>query len=768
MRTDEFETLTMRDFQNVMKPLQRDRILKNYIDVAFDSEFYVKKGKWDEKNGMFEVLESTCVSVQFALSETVKGIYYPLKAKITWSELLDYTLDFFRVHDVTVPATKSGKKHIYYIVFYGYAELSQISDFRDEETDIQLYSNKSIACKREIKTESGEVYVLHMIDLRGYFKGSLASVGSTVGIEKMEIKAGGLEHEYWITRMLELHERFPREFELYALRDVEITIKVWDSLKARGFDPHNYPTLAGLAMAEFRADLNDYLVSYKVTQEKFARKVDVNAHGEDVYKTYKRKRIIFNGDWNVRRYACLSYAGGNNQAFVRGYYSGLNAKFFDFVSLYIAAAMIQPLPNLNTDWRKLNLADIESYEGFANVKFKFPDNEMYPCLPIQLGILNSLMFPLSGETWCTLSELRQALAHDVQLTDFSGYGFKPSEGEREHKLKPFFDKLLKKKNTLKGVAGKEIEYAMIKGMLVDVIGKLMVRSKKYNLKKIGKFMNDMQDPAAFRKIAMSKVSREFYESRGAVGPTWSPEWASLILGNARACVSEVLHDSAARCMFISTDGGVWDGTPNFLTQPTPLLAKMIAVGGGIHAEGKGDGSVDELWISGNRLYSTWFKGKLVKFARMGCAIHDENFENFLRRSFALGKQADETAERKILTGMFLYDFRDVPINSELVQDIKLSFKDDNKRIILNPDVNIWREHSDTKPYESLDAAFNHYYGIKATGRPPKPAKPAGRPRAELSASDINTILHGDASLETLSKTFHVSVSTIKRIKVSSK
>jgi hypothetical protein len=762
VRYDEFESLTLKDFQNVMRPLKKDRPLKNYVDVAFDSEYYVRKGEWDGASGMFKVIESTCVSVQFAVSADVKAVYYPLKPKITWAELLDYTLNFFKANNIAVPATDSGRKHIFYIVFYGYAELSQISDFRGEETEVQLYSNKAVSCKREVSVGEGEkkqVYVLHIIDLRGYFKGSLDNLAKTVGMRKEHLNVGGYEHDYWITRMLELHEKHGDVFETYALRDVEITIKVWDALKKQGLNPHNYLTLAGLAMAEFRLGMKKSPCKYKRIEESFARRV-----GEE-YKTRKRKRLIFDGDWNERKYACLSYAGGNNQAFVRGYFKDLTAKFYDFVSLYVAAAMIQPLPNEDTIWKKLDVKDVQSHEGFCNVKFKFPESEMYPCLPIQLSILNSLMFPLEGETWCTLSELRQALEAGVQLSDFSGYGFIPRENENNHELKPYFDKLLQKKNVLKteiahereaGVeSGKDVEYAMVKGKLVDVVGKFMVRSKKYNVKSIGRFINEMQTPEAFRKIAMCKVSREFYESKGAVGTTWSPEWASLIVGNARACANEVIHAANARCLFISTDGGVWDSEPDFIKNPTPLLKRMIEIGGGIHAEGAGQGDVDELWINGNRLYCTWHRGEVVKFARMGCAVHDENFNDFLRRSFTLGKQADQTAKRKILTGLFLYDFKDVPINSELIQDIELNFHDDNKRIILNKNINIWREGSYTKPYRSLGDAYNNYYHIAARD---------GRPR-KLSIDEVTAIKSSEGvTLKALAEKYGVSTATIKRIR----
>lgn len=790
MRYDEFKTLTMQDFENVMKPVKKLVPKKNYLDLAFDSEYEVKRGEWDEKSGMYKVLESTCISVQFALSSSQKTIYYPLKPSITWQELLDYTLDFLKREDVQIPEVPTSRnRNLYYIVFFGQAELSQISNFRDDETEIDLYSNKSVSCKRKV-TKDGQLYIMHMIDLRGYFKTSLAALGVTVGLPKLELNVGGHDHDYWITRMLEFYQKFPREFSEYALRDVEITIKVWNALKLQGIDPHDYRTLAGLAMAEFRLGLGKaekkYLCKYKTAGEVYARKVTPKKGAPPFppdqpaeYKTRKRPRLVYDGDWNVRHYAIMSYAGGRNEAYVRGYLTGLNAKFYDFVSLYVAAALIQPLPNIDTAWRKLDVRDIADYEGFANAKFKFPAEERYPCLPIQLSIMNTLLFTLSGETWCTLSELRQALNNGAQLENFSGYGFLPTANETEHALKPYFSELLKKKNSLKlllknkdalkseDAAAYEIEYVMIKSKLVDTVGKFMARGKRFNVRRIGEFMQRMENPEAFRKIASSKAARELYESRGAVAMSWTPEWASLIVGNARACANEIIHDRKVPCLFLSTDGGGFDGTPDFLANPQPLLTKMIKVGGGVHAEGEGDGSFDELWISGNRLYSTWLKGELVKHAQMGNAIHEKDFDAFLRKSIVDGKQAYDTTERKILTGMFLYDFKNVPINSELIQKIAVNFRTDHKRIIVQPDVNIWRECSDTKPFETLEDVFNAYYGIKL-GRPRKPheKKAEGRPRINLTVMQLRQIEASDKTVThaALAKEYGLSVSTIKRLR----
>lgn len=734
----------------MMVPIKRSLQLKNFIDIAFDSEFYVKKGQWNPETGLYEVLESTLISIQFAVSETQRMAFYPLKPSITWEELLDYAFKFLEHFGIEVPESSSGRRNIYFIVFYGYAELSNISDFRGEETEIQLYSGKAVSIVRKVMRDDAQ-YVLHMVDLRGYFKTSLKALAKTVGSEKLEINIDGRDDSYWKQNMLELYRKHPDLFEQYALRDVEVTIKVWNELKKGTADPHKYHTLAGIAMADFRSRfMKRYAVQHTMLEERYARKV-----GSE-YKAYMRKRVIFDGSYDIRKYACMSYAGGNNQAFIVGHRIGLDAKFCDFVSLYVASAMIQPLPNESTQYKKLTLADVPDHEGWCKVDFKFPQNERYPCLPIQLGVLDKLMFPLKGTSWCTLAELRQAQLHGAEISGFSGYGFRPDESEIKHDLAPYFKELLDRKNELKARGDKGPEYEMLKSKLVDTVGKFGARSKKYNVRAIGAFIKRMPNPDAFREIASTKIGREMYEARGAVANTWTPEWASLIVGQARAAADEAIHSAHANCLFISTDGGVWDSDPHFNKDPGPLLKRMLLVGGGMHSEGAGDGSVDELWIAKNRLYCTWYKGSVVKFARMSCALHEEEFEPFIRESLRLGRQAAEKTKRMILTGMFQYDFKNVPINSELVQEIAIGFREDGKRVLLNPKVNIWKEWTDTRPYETLQQAFDNWYDVK----------PRGGQRVNLTAEQVAEIKAADAKIThaELAMEYNVSVSTIKRIR----
>jgi DNA-binding transcriptional regulator YiaG len=82
-------------------------------------------------------------------------------------------------------------------------------------------------------------------------------------------------------------------------------------------------------------------------------------------------------------------------------------------------------------------------------------------------------------------------------------------------------------------------------------------------------------------------------------------------------------------------------------------------------------------------------------------------------------------------------------------------------------VNIWREFSDTKPFETLNDVFNAYYSIKL-GRPRKPhdKKAEGRPHINLTAEQLKQIRAADKTVThaALAKQYGLSVSTVKRLR----
>jgi len=76
---------------------------------------------------------------------------------------------------------------------------------------------------------------------------------------------------------------------------------------------------------------------------------------------------------------------------------------------------------------------IKSYTALK-IKFKFPDTVKYPNLPVRLD-LNSVIFPLEGETFCTGIEFYLAMQLNCQIEILGGVyiPFKPSKIQQEEK-----------------------------------------------------------------------------------------------------------------------------------------------------------------------------------------------------------------------------------------------------------------------------------------------------------------------------------------------
>jgi hypothetical protein len=88
-----------------------------------------------------------------------------------------------------------------------------------------------------------------------------------------------------------------------------------------------------------------------------------------------------------------------------------------------------------------------------------------------------------------------------------------------------------------------------------------------------------------------------------------------------------------------------------------------------------------------------------------------NFERMVRESLDAGKEVYGEAETKRLTGLNDYMLKGTHLDSEEIKVKKISWKTDYKRKLIS-DVNVFKENTDTKPYETVAEAFRQVYGIK--------------------------------------------------------
>jgi len=677
----QIEKMPLKSLGNVLKPSGGRKPLKNFVDLGFDSEY-------DDGEGL---LCSMSFSAFKQNGEIVKASFEIMKPHISREEFASLVLGFLKEHGLGLP------KNVFLISHFAQSEIKYIRDYF-RAFKLRAY-NRALGWEGEFGEEivfkggfQAKGFRIRVIDLYGYFPMSLEEIGSAIGLEKKRLDS------YWIKHMAEFFRKHPEEAHEYAGRDSMIALKAWrwlyEEYMSKGIDPHHYSTLPSLAIADFRRNYMKHVAcSYAVKMESKPRKLK----GKWVTRLFPR--YVYDGSMDQRLMALRCYWGGNNQAFIRGYTKGEMA-FYDIISLYIASAILQPLPNEFTEWiSPVNLSDIETLEGFGKVSFKFPEDCLYPCLPVMIEPFPKLVFPLQGETYATFVEMREALKMGCELEGLSGYGFKPSPNEIDHDLKPFLKEMLAKKERAKKGS---IDYALEKLKMVSTIGKFAQRTPHYDITRI-------QEPILKGELSLEAIrehwsKREFrarYEYPSLTGSAWSPEWACLILGKARALMTSLI---AKGCILVSTDGGLWMGEADLRGE---TLRALEEAGSGMRLEGY----VDEALILRNRVYGAWLQGEPIHLARH--AIHlkksrdpsQDEWNLILREQIQGGKVLHHSYTRKRLTTIKDFMLKDMPLGSEEKKDLIINYSWDFKRKLQNPNVNPWREWTTSKPYATVEEAL---------------------------------------------------------------
>jgi hypothetical protein len=748
LRKEDVEALKLKDLKHVLTPLKRGRVLKDYIDIGFDTEFTSEDNSADRE----------LLSIQFSLGRGKSAVYYINKREgISSRELLDYVLKF-----LAEQGAEQSFKHIFLIAHFAIAELSKINDFYDEYMSKDGFMtrprvsefNKAIMWQRAFD----DVHVtLHIADLFGHMKTSLEKIGLALGYEKMKIDVDGLDDKYWKVHMKELQLKHREVYDAYAVRDAEIAVEAWRSIveayRPLNLDPHCYATYTSITVAAFRRQMKK--LPCKAVEEKILISQKMK---NEVWREHVVKTLSFNGDLNARELAVLSYWGGNNQAFARGYFKQIDATQWDFKSLYIIAGILQPLSNEDTEYKPIKLEDVKDSEGFCEVEFEFPHDTMYPTLPVQENYYKKLMFPLKGRSYCALSELRQALNLGVKVSKFRSFGFIPSDNEINNELRPFLADMLKKKDEMEKSGKRDsTNYQIEKAKMVGIIGRFAYMKPSHTAEDIARLLHASGlQSESFRKYGRKKAMRALY-TRSEVGGSWNIEWASLILGKARSMAGSAINEGE-RCLTISTDGGFWLGNPHF--DESDVSRELAKFHSGIRLEHE----VDELWIGRNRCYVAWHKGEAVHVAQGGIAVKgnsDEkkiNFEKMIRESLAAGKETIFESETTRLTGLMDFVHDNAPLNTAQHKKKKLSWNFDGKRK-LDHEINVFAENTFTKPYETVEEAFRTQCNVGIVGRPRGSILLTKDEEAEIKAADAR-ITH-----KALAKMYDVSVSTIRRLRV---
>ena len=237
-------------------------------------------------------------------------------------------------------------------------------------------------------------------------KKSLADLGKTFGIEKVEIPQSDKEH------MLNLLQRDPVTFFKYASTDSIITLLYASALY--GYNKQMPVTITSASSSVMKETMMSYL---KCNNDKeFNRKyrgLEIQKHGK--VKIENHAAFIENSSLEpisdkvntVQHFASHAFNGGYNSCSEVGYFPELTYDY-DLLNAYPTSMCLVP----DIDWedpikfkienQDLNIRLWSGIGGFnplipfvGYIRFEFPDTVKFPCIPVNVDGVP--IYPLSSD-----------------------------------------------------------------------------------------------------------------------------------------------------------------------------------------------------------------------------------------------------------------------------------------------------------------------------------------------------------------------------------
>jgi len=709
----------------VLKPIQPHKRMDKVSILGFDTEFH----------------EDRLLSVQLALTDN-EG---KLKSKCIMENLEGYdakrllkdALDFMLECGV------QPFNRIYLIAHFAIADIGKLKDclkdFKFREINRAMHAEFMIPeSQNEKELQFKELslgdFRLRIIDLFAYYPNALKKIGEMIGLPKLEADRANI---------LKFYQDNPEGFRAYAVRDAEIALKAFMSL--RDFLWNHYkveilksPTIASIASHIFRIGyLQEPPSPYAILTKYHPYRTK---KGE--WSTRGAKEFRYAGSLDLRKLALLCYWGGRAECFIHGFIKG-KFKLYDVVSLYPSVSMLQPLPNKDTEWFPISMNNFknEGLEGFVCVEFEFPESTRYPCLPVHGVLKDRLYFPLKGISYCTMSEVREALGLGCKIKKIEGYGFIPSEKEFNHDLKAFMKEMLElKSQSPKG----SIEHETYKLIANALIGKLAQRRAEDNL-------DYAQELYALHGVPLDKFR---FKGREKVGSTWAPEWASLILGKARALMSQFINKGA---LMTVTDSVLLPINANVECEALKELKKVES---DLHAEPY---EIERALIVRTRLYALLdAKSEIVKEAHHAVHLTSEQCKEIFEKALEMGYDPDIEGNRDHIVKLREALLKGKPLGSSEMKPSRIYFKWDYKRVLSHEPINMFREYSDTKPIDDVVKSESDAFTVMKHQR--AKAK-RGRPREyplEL-AERVKALKAQSKSYRQIAKSLGISLGQVQRI-----
>lgn len=518
-----------RLFFSDVQPIKDLRESRAYV-IGFDTEY--------KKNGRL-------LSIQFYTGN--KGVLIPC-SDLDWDLLKNHLWSFLKKSGYSI--NKRHTSTFILVCFFSIAELSKINNFMEAEIFETAYSYNA-------KWKPNRHQTIYIYDLFNWHQTSLKKVANLYGFNKLS---------YDVTHLTKRDLR-KKNFIEYAINDAKLCHDIFIEIRKR-------------FMSEYQVDI-------------FRTKTVAQTAMTIFRSKYLKKGIVYDNS-TLRRFTLRCCWGGNNQAFYRGCLDDSRYFEYDAVGMYSNCVVnLQYLPSegdLFFTEDKQEFIAKRNKGGFGMVYFTFPSSCLYPSLPVYCH--GKIIYPLTGESYCTLAEIRQAITQGASIKLVVGcYYFKGNDS-----LYQFIKEFQEKRNQ----ATDEIDNTLYKLMMNSIIGKFIQKIKKYDINDIFKLAVKTGLPTAYL-MGIKDLTELGIKEVIHVGSGFIPEWNGLITGYARATLAKAFNDNRAIL-----------GTTDSLIINSKMVTPEI---NGIRFEEKARG--DKVVVYRNRLYSLQARGEIIKLAHHG-------------------------------------------------------------------------------------------------------------------------------------------------------
>lgn len=355
---------------------------------------------------------------------------------------------------------------------------------------------------------------------------SISKIGKELGLEKIALPPGAIEN------MKSLLADDPALFREYAIRDAEVA-----ALYAHRF----------LSFCEDVLDLGDRPpVTASGAGVRFAlNQLKASGIPADIVFGTDKKGAPIPGAEMVLAMGAECFHGARNETFWLGPTpEGQRLYDWDLPSCYLTTLSMVGLPDWQASYATTDLdalAVIDDALTYACVRFDFPKDVRFPCLPVRGADADGLFFPRKGMSWCTGPELVVArnLGATIEVIEGRVLPHNPDAFRPFHVVL----QLLQNIRTSEQQAGR-------KGSLNERLAKEIANSMYGQVARAVAGMRVGGRP--MQTLNLQTGDREqLTPSRVSSAPV-----ASFVTGIARACVSELINDLPRDALVVSvtTDG----------------------------------------------------------------------------------------------------------------------------------------------------------------------------------------------------------------------